>query len=147
MRTLLKQPAAITTQVARQIIQARNSLLGKLDMALNKFDLTAAQYGVLDSLAEAEEATAGQLCQRLNYDKGAMSRMLVRLEKKKLITRLVQKEDARVFNLALSTSGVAMFPSARSCVDKVYADVFAHISGNELNTLQSVLANTLTTRK
>src|SRR3977135_763508 len=59
--------------------RARGSLLDALDAELARFGLTGMQFGVLKHLAEGAAHTAADLCRRMHYDTGSMTRMLDRL--------------------------------------------------------------------
>src|SRR3984893_16222004 len=67
--------------------RARGSLLNALDTQPEPFGLTGIQFEVLKHLAEGAAHTAADLCRRMHYDTGSMTRILDRLEEKGLVGR------------------------------------------------------------
>jgi len=80
-----------------------------LDAELASLDISAAQYVILVNLASGVDSSSG-LCKSVSYDPGAMTRMLDRLERKGLISRVRCAEDRRVARLALTDEGRAVYP-------------------------------------
>ena len=130
------------TRICRTVIHLRNALLTKLDDALAECDLTAAQYGVLVTLSDMNQATSTQLCDALAYDKGAMSRMLKRLECKALVARVLQS-DNRSQIITLTSSGQARFKKACGCVAQVYQQSLQNVNQSDMNVVENVLTNCL----
>jgi len=130
------------TRVCRTVIHLRNALLNKLDDALAECDLTAAQYGVLVTLSDLNQATSTQLCDALAYDKGAMSRMLRRLECKALVTRVLQS-DKRSQMIALTSSGQTRYEKACGCVSQVYQQSLQDVNESDMKVVENVLTNCL----
>jgi MarR family transcriptional regulator, multiple antibiotic resistance protein MarR len=84
-------------------------LFEDLDAELAPLDISAAQYVILVNLASGVDSSSG-LCKSVSYDPGAMTRMLDRLERKSLISRVRCAEDRRVARLALTEEGKAVYP-------------------------------------
>lgn len=130
------------TRICRTVIHLRNALLVKLDNTLAACDLTAAQYGVLVMLSDMKQATSTQLCEALAYDKGAMSRMLKRLECKALVERVLQS-DNRSQMIALTASGQARFEKACDCVAQVYQHSLQDVNESDMKVVENVLSRCL----
>src|SRR5258707_12822646 len=90
--------------------RARGSLLDALDAELARFGLTGMQFGVLKHLAEGAAHTAADLCRRMHYDTGSMTRMLDRLEGKGLGHRGRGREDRRLMLLRIAPGGRVLLP-------------------------------------
>ncbi|MBU2978118.1 MarR family transcriptional regulator [Alteromonas sp. C1M14] len=133
-----------TTKICRSVIHLRNALVAQLDSSLDACGLTAAQYGVLINLVELKTATPAQLCESLAYDKGAMSRMLKRLESKSLIYKKPQT-DGRSFVVALTEQGALQFSQAHKCVTAVFAHCLAPVEPAELTVLDHALSSAMKT--
>ena len=86
------------------------------DKELAPFEVTTAQFGILARLHFGETESAGDLCKSLNYDRGAMSRMLDRLEEKGLIQRVRRPGERRTIALEVTPRGEKLFPRMRACV-------------------------------
>ncbi|MDB5811768.1 MAG: putative transcription regulator protein [Betaproteobacteria bacterium] len=101
------------TSVGYLLNRARAELLSAIDRELEPLDVTAAQYAILAQVAhELADSPAG-LCKGIAYDPGAMTRMIDRLEAKKLIRRLRSPHDRRAINLELTDEGRAIVPKLR----------------------------------
>ena len=86
-------------------VQVCASLFARqMDQLLAPFDISAAQYKVLDILHHGGQMSAAQLCQRSGMDTGAMTRMLDRLEHKGLIQRQSSPSDRRVPDSSILSS-------------------------------------------
>jgi MarR family transcriptional regulator, multiple antibiotic resistance protein MarR len=85
------------------------------DVDLARFEVSAAQFLVIASLAMGEADSASQLCKGISYDAGAMTRMIDRLENKGLIRRRRDADDRRLVNIELTEQGTEAFPRMRLC--------------------------------
>jgi DNA-binding MarR family transcriptional regulator len=83
----------------------RTRLFRALDLEFEKFGFTSAQWPILRSVVDGETPTAADLCRRLNYDTGSMTRMLNRLEQKGVIVREPSAADRRVVQLKITPAG------------------------------------------
>ncbi|CAE6922266.1 DNA-binding transcriptional regulator, MarR family [Pseudomonas marincola] len=92
------------------LLVARAALLKDrlLDKHLAELDVTAAQFKVLIIIAQYELDTPADLCRYLALDSGSMTRMLDRLEQKKLLVRKRCATDRRQVRLALTASGLEL---------------------------------------
>lgn len=88
------------------ISRARALMAINLDRALAEFGITHAQFGILRKLLDGKpEMTTGDLAREWNYDTGAMTRMLDRMEEKGFICRSRSQTDRRVVLIQLSEKG------------------------------------------
>jgi hypothetical protein len=74
------QPPEEGLSVGYLMGRARASLLSGLDTELERFGLSGMQFAVLKHLADGAARTAADLCRFMQYDTGAMTRILDRLE-------------------------------------------------------------------
>ncbi len=119
--------------------RARASLLSSLDERLERFGLTGMQFAVLKHLAEGSAQTAAGLCRFMQYDTGAMTRILDRLEKRGLVSRERSRTDRRAVVLKLSTSGRTQLPRFAGVAGSVLEAHLAGFSGGEVQALKSYL--------
>ncbi len=77
-----------------------------VDQRLESIGLTNAQWVPLLKLQLGQAANVAELARECQVDAGAMTRMLDRLEAKRLIRRVRSTEDRRVVNLELTAEGV-----------------------------------------
>src|ERR1700680_1958894 len=101
-RSAIKAEPRVAAQPPQELLgvgyllgRARGSLLTGLDAELEPFGLKGMQFGVLKHLAEGAAHTAADLCRRMHYDTGSMTRILARLEQKGLVRRERDRKNRR----------------------------------------------------
>jgi DNA-binding MarR family transcriptional regulator len=99
------QPPEEGLSVGYLMGRARASLLSGLDTELERFGLSGMQFAVLKHLADGAARTAADLCRFMQYDTGAMTRILDRLEGKGLVRRERSRGDRRAVVLRVAPSG------------------------------------------
>lgn len=85
---------------------------------------TVSEWVVLRELYRAERTTAGELAQTLGMTKGAISKLIDRLEDKGLLKRVVREEDRRHQELELLAPGRRMVPKLAQLADENDAEFF-----------------------
>ena len=88
----------------RRILAA---ISNQVDDELGSSGLTNAQWAPLLMLYAGRGTTVAELARECHMDPGAMTRMLDRLEGKRLVCRARSNKDRRVVNLELTTEGKA----------------------------------------
>lgn len=117
----------------------RNLLIRQIDIELAPLDLTAAQYGIIINIANGNATTLVELCNKMDYDRGAMSRLLNRLEKKELIERKKCPDDARSSRLVLTAKGQAFFPELTPKIRAIYQRAMTGFSDEEQHVFTTLL--------
>ena len=120
--------------------RARASLLSGLDTELARFGLSGMQFAVLKHIGEGSARTAADLCRFMQYDTGAMTRILDRLEHKGLMRRERSREDRRAVVLRLAPSGRTQMPRLSAAARRVLEAHLAGFSNTEIEALKSYLA-------
>ncbi len=109
------------------------------EVELAAFEVSAAQFVVIASLALGEADSASQLCKGISYDAGAMTRMIDRLETKGLIRRRRDADDRRLVNLELTDQGRDAFPPMRLCAMRVLNRFLRGFSQSDARQLEGFL--------
>jgi DNA-binding MarR family transcriptional regulator/GNAT superfamily N-acetyltransferase len=99
------------------------SLVGALDEAHLSSPYTLAEVRLLFELAHRESPTAATLVAELGLDAGYLSRMLRKLERRRLVKRTRSAADGRESHLALTAAGRAAFRS----LDSLASDAIARL--------------------
>lgn len=89
--------------------------------------------------SEKAELSASTLIETLAMTKGAVSKILARLEAKKLIHRGTHREDRRAQMLALSASGRELVPALAALADANDEHFFGSLSSTMQRTLRQAL--------
>ena len=114
-------------------------MVNHIDTALTPIDLTSAQYIVVVLLARGNVNTLAQLCDQMVYDRGAMSRLLSRLEDKGLVEKIQSSEDRRSTLLCLTDKGQKLYPEILPLVNEIYHNALADFSEDEKKQLAELL--------
>lgn len=105
------------------------------------FDLTAQQYNLLRLLRAAapDPVPTLTLAERLVSRAPDITRMVDKLEARKLITRTRSTEDRRAVLVAISASGVRLLDRIAEPLRKCHEQQLGHLSGTQLKSLVSLL--------
>lgn len=104
------------------------------------FDLTAQQYNLLRLLRAAPEPVPTlALAERLVSRAPDITRMLDRLEERKLVRRTRSTEDRRAVLVKLTAAGVAMLDRIAGPLRACHEQQLGHLSGAELKSLIALL--------
>lgn len=114
-------------------------MAGELDRAMAPFDISAAQYVILSTMASGRADTASQLCKEISYSSSGMTRMLDRLEHKGMIRRLRDVDDRRSVKLELSDKCKLLIPALLCTATTVIDTFFLAYDPAELRQLEALL--------
>ncbi|WP_081239502.1 MarR family transcriptional regulator [Streptomyces viridosporus] len=94
----------------RSILAAHARALGEIDRALHPYGLGASDFEVLDLLVtagprEGERCRVQDLAGRVHLSQSALSRLIARLERDRLVERSVCAEDRRGVYVTLTRKG------------------------------------------
>ncbi|MGD8174591.1 MarR family winged helix-turn-helix transcriptional regulator [Marinimicrobium sp. ARAG 43.8] len=124
------------------LVTASDYLCARADERLKPLGLTAAQYGVIANLTRGFE-TPAQLCQQMRYDRGAMTRLLDRMEAKGLVVRKPHQNDLRSVRVCLTGKGRAIQPEIAPVIDQLYQQALAGLSDSEARQLSILLSRVI----
>lgn len=117
--TLLVRDTCLCLHVQR----AARALARRFDEALRPLDLTSGQFSLLMSLNRPEPPTISQVAEVLAMDRTTLTAALKPLQRRKLVTIAVDKEDRRSRRLALTAQGRALLADATPIWKKTHADL------------------------
>jgi DNA-binding MarR family transcriptional regulator len=126
------------------IAALRNRAFRAIDIELGKLGFTAAQWPILRAVADDKTPIAADLCRKLNYDTGSMTRMLNRLEQKGVIVREPSSEDRRVVRLRMTPAGRRVYPKLRDAVIGVLNQLVSGISEEDIRHTLELMRRMLT---
>ncbi|HLP05485.1 MAG TPA: MarR family transcriptional regulator [Paludibacter sp.] len=124
-------------------------LVGKVSAAINRtflrafsaegIEITTEQWSVLACLWQKDKVTQQVLCTLTAKDKPSMTRLIDKLEKSNLVTRVSDHTDRRINLIHLTNAGMALQEKATNIVNKIVAKTLGNITEEELNTSRAVL--------
>ncbi|MFZ6772493.1 MarR family winged helix-turn-helix transcriptional regulator [Undibacterium sp. SXout7W] len=128
------------------IARARTMLSRAVDESLRDLDITHAQSSVFVMLAMKRCTTAADLSRELLIDSAAMKRTLDKLEKKRLIQRVVNEKDKRLYRLELTEAGKELSAKLPPVYREVLNIGFTGFTEEEIGFLKSLLRKLLANR-
>jgi DNA-binding MarR family transcriptional regulator len=114
-----------------------------VDRELEPLGLTSAQFSVMAQIVYRRADTPSAICDLLEYDRGAMTRMIDRLEEKGLLRRAPDEDDRRTIRLALTREGQELFPKLIARIVNVLNRFLSGFSEKEVDQLKSYLLRML----
>ena len=124
-------------------------LTGKISTAINRtflrafaskgIEITTEQWSVLACLWKKDKVTQQDLCDLTSKDKPSMTRLIDKLEMRNLVTRVSDHNDRRTNLIHLTDAGNELQLKATEIVQEIAEKTLNHISGEELNTIRTVL--------
>jgi MarR family transcriptional regulator, organic hydroperoxide resistance regulator len=121
--------------------RAADKLALQTEQLLKSNGLTGAQYNVLRILrgAEPQGLPCSGIAERMISHDPDMTRLLDRLEKRRLITRQRQSDDRRVVKTRITRGGLELLKQLDSPIRQLHKRQFAHITATHLRTLTDLL--------
>lgn len=132
-----------TGELGFLVSAVRSAIWNAVEGELEPLDISAAQFVVFNSIALGKGRTIGEFCRLLGYDSGAMTRLLDRMESKKLIRRVANPEDRRSYLVELTPESKSKFPMAKRRIELVFRRLLAGFSDAQANELKRSLEQIL----
>ena len=124
-------------------------LIGKVSSAINRtflrafasegIEITTEQWSVLACLWKTDGVTQQDLCNLTSKDKPSMTRLIDKLERRKLVNRISSINDRRINLIQLTEAGINLEVKATDIVQSIVTKTLSNISDEELNTSRNVL--------
>jgi len=156
MRSLLTvdvggEPAGSSAalELASLLAQVRMAMVAGVDAEflrteeLAELDVSTAQFVILRNVLKGAAESACELCKQLDYDRGAMSRMIDRLESKGLIQRVPLAHTRRTVALEVTDAGKAALPLMEACVERVVRGMLKGLSKSQVREMEKSLQRML----
>jgi DNA-binding MarR family transcriptional regulator len=137
--------------LAPLLSQVRMAMLSGMDQEFLRdeevasLEVTAAQFVIIANVLKGHANSACEFCKYMDYDRGAMSRMIDRLETKGLIRRVPLAHTRRTMALEITDAGKAAFPKMQACLTRVVNRLLKGVTKAQVReverTLKRMLAN------
>jgi DNA-binding MarR family transcriptional regulator len=144
-----RKSSAIHTDLAPLVAQVRLAIIAGVDQEflgceeVASLEVTAAQFSILKMVLKGRAQSACELCKFMDYDRGAMSRMIDRLESKNLIRRVPLAHTRRTMALEVTAAGKAAFPKMEACLDRVVGRLLKGVTKTQVREAEKVLKRML----
>lgn len=125
------------------LLRAREAIMRRFRPVLGDHDVTEQQWRVLRALDDADgPITVGDLAERTFLLGPSLSRMLVTLDERGLITRTTDRGDARRSPVTISPTGRRLVAAIAPNSESVYAEISTQLGPDDLGVLYDLLRRT-----
>ena len=111
--------------------------------AMNELGITSTQASILFMVASGKCLVAAELAREYGIDASAVTRLIDRLEKRGLLTRVRSSEDRRVVRLALTQEGQDIAVRMPAMFQGVLDHLLGGFTPEEVGFLKSMLRRVL----
>lgn len=101
--------------------------------------VSVAEWVVLRELYERDSMVPSELAGKIDMTRGAISKLVDRLEAKELARRTTSNEDRRYQALSLTAKGRAMVPKLAALADENDAEYFGHLGPAEQQSIKAAM--------
>ena len=98
-------------------------------------DVTVSDWVALRQLYRAGASTPSELMEVLGMTKGAISKIITRLQAKGLVQRTVAADDKRASNILLTAAGARLVPKLAALADQNDEAYFGHLDAAQRTSL------------
>jgi DNA-binding MarR family transcriptional regulator len=120
-----------TTPAVELLVHVSSLTMTSLEESAAQVGLSVQQLRLLGILRD-REPTMGELTGHLGLDKSSVSGLVIRAERRGLVTRVQHERDGRAVRVRLEPSGRALIDEATSRFGADFARVFAALTPGEL---------------
>jgi DNA-binding MarR family transcriptional regulator len=139
METESGSPLLLEAHLGYWLRKVSNAVSGSFAKALRRKQISVAEWVLLCNLQSREQATPGDLADALQMTRGAISKIIDKLEAKQWIKSRVNPEDNRIQMLSLTSSGRRVIPELAKIADENDHRYFACLHPGERQTLRDLL--------
>lgn len=125
--------------LGRTIYLTSQAMRTHVDQLLKPFDITMEQLHILKSIEHQDGVTQREICTATGKTPANITRILDRLEKKKLIVRRDNPQDRRSQLVSLTGSGHALALRLSDLLTTLSQRIEQHIDKNEIGIVKKVL--------
>src|SRR5579864_2578291 len=111
--------------------------------SMAELGITSQQGSILFMVASGKCLLAAELAREYGIDASAVTRLVDRLEKRGLLTRVRSSEDRRAVRLALTPEGLALAARMPAIFNSVIDKLLAGFTAEEVGFLKSMLRRVL----
>ena len=109
------------------------------ELSKNNIDLIPEQYLVMDILWDQGTLSQQAIADIIQKDKNSVTKFIDSLEKKGLVSRVVNKNDRRINNIIVSEEGLKLKDKTTEVAINMMQNVLADISEDDLLIFDKVM--------
>ena len=134
-----RPPSPLDAHLGFWMRYVSNQVSGEFERAVEARGVSVSDWVALRTLHDQPDATHAALVAALGMTKGAVSKVVSRLQDKGLVTRAPHAADARAQVLALTPAGRALVPLLAADADANDERFFGHLGARRRQELKTLL--------
>lgn len=132
-------PSALERHLGYWLRRVSNAVSGRFSHAVQAESVSVAEWVALRLLHDEERRTPGDLAGLTGMTRGAISKIVEKLEGKDLVARTANPDDARVQWLSLTRSGQFSVARLAAIADRNDEEFFGRLTTSEQKELRRLL--------
>ncbi len=137
------EPSELESHLGFWLRFVSNHVSARFAGLAEQMGISVSEWVALRYLYDKEAGNAGELVDALGMTKGAISKVLGRLEAKGLLERVAGAADRRAQLLRLTAAGRELVPTVAQLADENDALFFSHLDADARRQLMSLLRQTV----
>ncbi len=135
----IDRPPALEAHLGYWLRLVSNRVSGTFARLLQERRLSVAEWVALNQIDMGTDVTPAELAASMGMTRGAISKVLDKLEAKQWITRTASREDNRVQRVSPTRPGKRVLPELAAIADDNDARFFGALDSDEQATLRKLL--------
>lgn len=116
-----------------------NQVSHGFDRKLSALEINVAEWVVLRELFEASPLVPSELAGKIGLTRGAVSKIMERLEAKALLSRSANDRDRRYQAVTLTAKGRGLVPRLAALADQNDREFFGHLKPAERQQIERIM--------
>lgn len=116
-----------------------NQVSHSFDRKLAALDVSVAEWVVLRELFEGDPMVPSELAKKMGLTRGAVSKIMDRLEAKSLVSRYANERDRRYQVVTLTAKGRGLVPRLAALADHNDGEFFGHLKPAERQQIERIM--------
>jgi DNA-binding MarR family transcriptional regulator len=133
------KPSRLETHLGYWLRGVSNAVSGSFARSLQERQTSVAEWVLLRCLYDRKQATPGELAEAVTMTRGAISKIIDKLQAKGWIRTRIKPEDNRVQLVSLTTAGRRVVPELAGIADHNDDHFFAFLNTGERHILRALL--------
>ncbi len=139
IRPLHPSISGLETHLGYWLRRVSNAVSGEFARSLQSRQISVAEWVLLRHLWDQSQATPGEMAEALTMTRGAISKIIDKLQSKGWIRSRIKPEDNRVQLLSLTAAGRRVVPELVEIADHNDQKFFACLDADERIALRHLL--------
>jgi DNA-binding MarR family transcriptional regulator len=135
----IARPRGLEVHLGYWLRLVSNRVSSTFARSLQERQLSVAEWVALNQIERATDVTPATLADAMGMTRGAISKVLDKLEAKQWITRTTSREDNRVQLVSLTRAGRRVLPELAAIADANDSRFFDALDADEQATLRKLL--------